>query len=128
MPQQPDPVDPGRDDDLAWVDRDPMTAEEREAYLDRVCEQDEPPGEEEFEDVAPLTAEELAEIREAAADELLAVKAATTGRRGPGHPGSARVFPGDSSSRAASFGTGMVLDTRPRLAPPKTRCWTGPPG
>ncbi len=41
---------------------------------------------------------ELAEIREAAADELLAVEAATTGRRGPGQPGSARVFPGQSSS------------------------------
>src|SRR6516165_2785233 len=49
MPQQPVPADPGRDDDLAWLDRDPMTAEEREAYLDRVCEQDEPPGEEEYE-------------------------------------------------------------------------------
>jgi len=117
MPQQPDPVDPGRDDDLAWLDRDPMTAAEREAYLDRVCEQDEPPGEdEEYEDYPPLTAEELAEIREAAADELLAVKAATTGRRGPGQPGSARIFPGESSSRAAGFGPGMVLDVLPGCA------------
>jgi hypothetical protein len=38
--------------------------------------------------------DELAEIGGAAADELLAVEAATTGRRGPGQPGSARVFPG----------------------------------
>src|SRR5438067_13312525 len=89
---------------------DPMTAAELEAGVDRVCEQDEPPGPEEFEDFQPFTPEELAEIREAAADELLAVEAATTGRRGPGQPGSARVFPGQSSSRAASFGPGMVFD------------------
>jgi hypothetical protein len=114
MPQQPDPADPGRDDDLAWLDRDPMTAEEREAWLDRVCEFDEPPEEEDYEDYAPLTAEELAEIQEeAAADELLAVEAATTGRRGPGQPGSARMFPGESASPAASFGPGMPLDVLP---------------
>ena len=113
MPQQPVPSDPGRDDDLAWLDRDPATAEERAAWLDRVAEADDPPEPEEYEDVAPLTAEELAEIREAAADELLAVEAATTGRRGPGQPGSARVFPGESSSRAASFGPGMALDVLP---------------
>ena len=113
MPQQPVPADPGRDDDLAWLDRDPATAEERAAWLDRVAEADDPPEPEEYEDVAPLTAAELAEIRQAAADELLAVEAATTGRRGPGQPGSARVFPGESSSRAASFGPGMALDVLP---------------
>jgi len=63
-----------------------MTAEEREAWLDWACEHDEPPGEEADEDYAPLTPGELAEIDEAAADELLAVAAATTGRRGPGPP------------------------------------------
>ena len=31
-----------------------MTAEEREASLDRVCEQDEPPGEEEDEEFEPV--------------------------------------------------------------------------
>ena len=41
MPASPAPADPGRDDDLAWLDRDPMTAQEREASLDRLCEQDE---------------------------------------------------------------------------------------
>ena len=116
MSQQPDPADPGRDGDLAWLERDPMTAAEREAYLDRVCEQDEPPGEEEYEDYAPLTPDELAGIREAAADELLAVEAATTGRRGPGQPGSARIFPGESSSPAAGFGPGMALDVLPGCA------------
>src|SRR5689334_13048277 len=107
MLPSPVPADPGWDEDLAWLDRDP----EREVWLARAREHDEPPGEdEEFADFASLTAEELAEIQEAAADELLAVKAATTGRRGPGQPGSARVFPGESSSRAASFGPGMALD------------------
>ena len=113
MPAEPVPADPGRDEDLAWLDRDPMTAAEREEWLDRVCEQDEPPEEEEYEDYAPLTAEELAEVREAAADDLLAVRAATTGRRGPGQPGSARIFPGETSSRAAAFGPGMALDVLP---------------
>ena len=116
MPQQPVPADPGRDEDLAWLDRDPATAAERAAWLDRVCEHDEPPEPEEFEDFAPLTAEELAEIRQAAADELLAVEAAAAGRRGPGQPGSARVFPGESSSPAAAFGPGMALDVLPGCA------------
>jgi hypothetical protein len=115
MPQQPDPADPGPDEDLAWLDRDPMTAEEREAWLDWVCEHDEPRGEEDDEDYIPLTAAELAEIREAA-DELLAVKMATSGRRGPGQPGSARVFPGESSSPAVAFGPGMALDVLPGCA------------
>ena len=89
----------------------------REEWLDRAREHDEPPGEdEEYEEYAPLTPEELAEIEEAAADELLAVKAATTGRRGPGQPGSARVFPGESASPAAAFGPGMPLDVVPGCA------------
>jgi hypothetical protein len=44
---------------------------------------------------------------------LLAVKAATTGRRGPGQPGSARVFPSEPASPAAAFGPGMALDVLP---------------
>jgi hypothetical protein len=96
-----------------------MTAAELEAGLDWVCEQDDGHLEDEadeYGDFEPFTAEELAEIREAAADELLAVKAATTGRRGPGQPGSARVFPGESSSPAAGFGPGMPLDVLPGCA------------
>src|SRR5690348_3908076 len=113
MLPSPVPADPGRDEDLAWLDRDP----ERETWLARAREHDEPPGEdEEYDEYASFTAEELAEIREAAADELLAAKAATTGRRGPGQPGSARTFPGESSSRAAAFGPGMVLDVLPGCA------------
>ena len=74
------------------------------------------PSRKEYEDYAPLTAEELAEIGDAAADELLAVAAAASGRRGPGQPGSARVFPGESSSPAAAFGPGMALDVLPGCA------------
>ena len=110
MPPEPVPADPGWDEDLAWLDRDPMTAEEFEASLDRLCELDEPPGEEDYGEFEPFTAEELAEVEAAAADELLAARAATTGRRGPGQPGSARAFPGESASPAAAFGPGMTLD------------------
>jgi hypothetical protein len=90
-----------------------MTAAEREAWLDRLCELDEPAGEEEYEDFDPLTPGELAEIREAAADEMQAAGAAMAGRRGPGMPGSARIFPGEASSPAAAFGPGMALDLLP---------------
>ena len=127
MPSVPAPADPGWDEDLAWLDRDPMTAAEREAWLDRLCQLDDdpcdapqeywdpqscapPPGQDE------LTAEELAGAAEAAADEMLALDAASTGRRGPGQAGSARVFPGESDSRAAGFGTGMAWDVMPGCA------------
>jgi hypothetical protein len=118
MPASPAPADNGRDDDLAWLDRDPMTAAEREASLDRLCEQDEGhlEDEDEYGDFDPLTSGELAEIQAAAADELLAMEAATSGRRGPGQPGSARIFPGQSSSPAAGFGPGMPLDLLPGCA------------
>jgi len=116
MPPEPVPADPGWDDDLTWLDRDPATPEDRAARLDRVAEADDPPEPEEYEDFDPLTPEELAEVRRAAADDLLAVQAATAGRRGPGQPGSARVFPGESSSRAAGFGPGMALDVLPGCA------------
>src|SRR5690348_4324910 len=112
MPPEPVPADPGWDEDLTWLDRDP----ERGTWLDRAGGHDERPLEQQYADYEPLTAQELAEIREAAADELLAVQAATTGRRGPGQPGSAQVFPGESSSPAAGFGPGMPLDVAPGCA------------
>jgi len=133
MPRHPVPAESGRDDSRPEAEPepdwapvitrpDPMTAEEREAWL--AADEDEPfdpeewwdpdgpppPGEDE------LTPEELAGIREASSDEMLAVEAATTGRRGPGHPGSARVFAGESSSPAAGFGPGLVLDVTPGCA------------
>src|SRR5437868_3828667 len=86
MPPEPVPADPGWDDDPAWSRPDPMTAEERAASLDRLCELDEGYREEDSGDFAPLTAEELAELSQAAADELPAVKAATTRPRRPGRP------------------------------------------
>src|SRR2546430_12122635 len=113
MPPEPVPADPGWDEELAWLDRDP----ERECWLDRAREHEEPPAPEEYEDHAPLTAEELAEIGEAAADVLLAVEAASTGRRGPGQPRSPRGFPGESSRPAAAFGPGMGFELLPRCAP-----------
>jgi hypothetical protein len=109
MPPSPVPADPGWDEDLTWLDRDP----ERETWLDRAREHDDPPGPEESGGFPGLTPDEVAEIEDAAADELLAVEAAATGRRGPGQPGSARVFPGESSSPAAAFGAGMVFDVLP---------------
>jgi hypothetical protein len=63
MPASPAPADPGRDDDLAWLDRDPMTAAEREACLNRLCEQDEGYREDEADEYGgfePFTAQELA--------------------------------------------------------------------
>ena len=127
MPSVPVPPDPGRDEDPAWLDRDPMTAAEREAWLDRLCEQDDDPFDapEEYwdpESSAPLpgedelTAGELAGVAEAASDEMLALDAASTGRRGPGQAGSARTFPGESASPAAGFGTGMAWDVTPGCA------------
>jgi Domain of unknown function (DUF222) len=127
MPSVPAPADPGWDEDPAWLGRDPVTAAEREAWLDRLCEQDDdpfddaqeywdpgscapPPGQDE------LTGGELAGVREAAADEMLALDAVSAGRRGPGQAGSARVFPGVSASRAAGFGTGMAWDVMPGCA------------
>ncbi len=154
MSPGPVPADPGRDENLPgappgphlatppgnpaepdWepvITRpDPMTEEEREAWLDDLAEpfdpeeypdpEGPPPGEDE------LTSGEVAEIREVTEAEAraaangarsgttgaLAAIAARAGRRGPGQPGSARGFPGESSSRAASFGTGLVLDVMP---------------
>ena len=114
---------------------DPMTEEEAEAWLDAVAAQGEPFDPEEwFDPEGPpppgedqLTAEELAGIRQVmddqpeAAAEAARLKstgaigaiAASLGRRGPGQPGSAHRFPGESSSRAAAFGSGLALDVMP---------------
>ena len=66
MPPSTVPADPGWDEDLTWLDRDPVTAAEFEASLDRLCELDEGPGEDEDEDCyAPLTAEDRVSSRAA---------------------------------------------------------------
>ena len=140
MPTGPDqPLPPGNPVEADWepvITRpDWMTEEEREAWLDDLAEPFDPeeypdpdgpppPGEDE------LTPQEITEIREAAEAEAqaaakatrlgttwaLAAIAARAGRRGPGQPGSARRFPGESSSRAAAFGTGLALDVMPGCA------------
>jgi len=66
-----------------------MTAQERAASLDRVAEEDEPPGLEEWSGPDDeLTAADLAELREAA----------------------------EADARAAAFGAGMALDVMPASA------------
>ena len=120
--QDPPPGDPGPADWEPVITRpDPMTEEEREAWLDALAGEDEaldpeeypdpegppPPGEDE------LTAEEIAGIRDLTEAEALAAIAMYGSRSGPGQPGSARVFPGESSSRAAAFGSGLALDVTP---------------
>ncbi len=114
---------------------DPMSAQEWEAWLDHLAGQDEPFDPEEYPDPDgppppgedELTPAEATEVRDAVEAEArgaavgvrsgtagaLAVIAAQGGRRGPGQPGSARVFPGESGSRAAAFGTGLALDVMP---------------
>ncbi len=119
MPPDPVPADPPPD---------PMTAAERAAWLERVAEQDEPPGLEEWsgpdDELTAADLAELAELREAAeAAALAAADAVRRGMpggqpirlksRGPGYPGSARPSPGESCSRAAAFGAGMALDVLP---------------
>ena len=126
------------DEDPAWSRPDPMTAAEREAWLDRLCAQDDDPSDapQEYwdpESSAPppedeLTADELAGIREAAADEMLALDAASTGRRGPGQAGSARIFPGESASRGGRVrhrdGVGRDCPAAPSWRWPPTPRWT----
>jgi len=101
---------------------DPMTGEEREAWL--AAEEDEPFNPEEWRDPDgppppgedELSAAELAGIAQAAGDEMLALKAASSGRRGPGQRGSARLFPGESAGAAGGFGPGLALDVTPGCA------------
>ena len=69
MPPEPVPADPGWDEDLTWLDRDP----ERQTWLERAREHHDPPEPEECGDFPGLTPDELADIEDAAADELLAV-------------------------------------------------------
>jgi Domain of unknown function (DUF222) len=116
---RPDPVT--AQEWRAWADFDPAEDTDPEAYPDE--EDYLSPG-------ADLTRDELAGIAAAAAlaapvtaDDLdpagvarvLAAQAAAASarRRGPGQPGSARPRAGGSSSAAAAFGTGQLLDVMP---------------
>jgi hypothetical protein len=116
MPPEPVPADPGWDEDLAWLDRDPMTGAEREAWLDRLCAMDDDPsdGPQEYWDpqsCAPppgedeLTAEELAGAA-AAADEMLGLDAASTGGGVRGRPGRRGCFRVSRSAGRPGSGPG----------------------
>jgi hypothetical protein len=47
---------------------------------------------------------------------MAAVEAVAAGRRGPGMPGSAEIYPGEHASPAAGFGSGQPLDVAPGCA------------
>src|SRR5438552_7237829 len=51
------PADPGWGEDPAWPDRDPVTAAEREAWLDRLCQLDDDPAD------APRSEEHTSELQ-----------------------------------------------------------------
>jgi hypothetical protein len=133
MPQEPVPPDPGRDDDPSgvpswpeWMD-DPAYLTARAADddsgdldLDGDPEDAPPPDVEEGELAAAadqITADQarLAAVagRLGLTAALAAGTAAGCGRRGPGMPGSAEIFPGVYASRASGFASGMPLDTAP---------------
>jgi hypothetical protein len=102
MPPEPDPAEPEWDDDPAWTRPDPMTAAELEAGLDRVCEHDGPPGPDEFEDFEPFTPTSSPRFARPPPMSCSPWKRPRPGGGGPGQPGSARIFPGQSSSPAVS--------------------------
>jgi hypothetical protein len=103
MPPEPVPADPG-----PGVVPARSVGEPEGPWWEDGWEEDPPPHPD---DVARL----LAGCREAAEAQARddAVIAAQLGRRGPGQPGSAGVFPGEYPGRAAQFATGMFLDTMP---------------
>src|SRR5260370_39922630 len=94
MAPEPVPADPGWDDDLAWLDQDPVTAAEREAWLGRLAECDDPPEPEECEDWPELTAEELAKAYEPV---VLLPLTHSQAARGPVQPRHARIAHGQTA-------------------------------
>ena len=146
MPSEPVPADPGRGESRpGWepvITRpDPMSEEEWQAWLDASAGEDEPcwlqecdpdPEEDQSPDDYDLDTI-LAGCRQATEDQAradaaaarlgltgaLSAVAASLGRRGPGQPGSAQVFPGEHPGPAAQFASGLLFDTmpgRPELA------------
>ncbi len=78
MPAEPIPADPGWDGDPAWSRPDPVSAEDREAWLDHLAAQDEPFDPEEWLDPeGPLGARDRLEAHVAA--RKLAMVAELTG-------------------------------------------------
>src|SRR5947209_8099406 len=142
VPADPGRDEPRPDWEPVITCPDPMTAEEWQTQLEcepvEGTDPEEYPDEEDYlsPEALNLTDAELAEIAEAtrfaalgagqatgpgdeadpaAVADVLAAQAAAASarRRGPGQPGSAGRRAGESSSRAAAFGTGMCLDVMP---------------
>jgi hypothetical protein len=136
---------PEPDEPVEWVPvvtrPDWMTEEDLQASLDAVTDDDEPwwqqEGDPDPDDDPPPGDYDLREIdagcRQAAEDQAradataarlgltgaLGAVAALNGRRGPGQPGSAQVFPGEYAGQAAQFASGLLFDVmpgRPELA------------
>ena len=127
------PQDPGRGADPwpEWMD-DPAylasrAGDEDPGDLDDCADPDNAPLELDDTELAALIAEarEITVGQARAAEEaarfghtavLAAIAAVVSGRRGPGMPGSAQVFPGQYASPAAGFASGEPLDTAPGCA------------
>ena len=77
----------GWDEDPAWPDRDPMTAAEREAWLDRLCAQDDDPSDAPQEYWDPESGAPPPGQDELTAEELAGVAAAGEGRPPPPEEG-----------------------------------------
>ena len=118
-----------------------MSEEDLRASLDAVTAEDEPwwleeggpdplddgpPGEYDLREIGAQCRQAAEDQARAAASAArlgltgaMAAVAALNGRRGPGQPGSAEVFPGEYPGRAAPFASGMLFDVmpgRPELA------------
>jgi hypothetical protein len=115
VPQRPD----WPDDEAYAHDEDPGDPEDYEDYEDP--DNAPPPGLDDYELAALIAAADeitadyaRAEAVRAAVGQtaaVAAVEALAAGRRGPGMPGSAEIYPGEHASPAAGFGSGQALDT-----------------
>jgi Domain of unknown function (DUF222) len=114
MPPEPVPADPGRDKTPArsvaepegpwWEDDEAEDPSEGYAFAQVLAE---------CREIAEDRARADANAARADATAALGAVAALAGRRGPGQPGSAEIFPGEYPGRAAQFASGMLMDTMP---------------
>ena len=114
MPPEPVPADPGRDQTPAryvpepegpwWEDDEAEDPSEGYTFAQVLAE---------CREIAESRARADANAARAGATAALGAVAALAGRRGPGQPGSAEIFPGEYPGRAAQFASGMLMDTMP---------------
>ena len=114
MPPEPVPADPGRDKTPAryvpepegpwWEDDEAEDPSEGYTFAQVLAE---------CREIAEDRARADANAARAGATAALGAVAALAGRRGPGQPGSAEIFPGEYPGRAAQFASGMLMDTMP---------------